>query len=261
MVSLDPSRAMDLSGCVALVTGASRGIGRAIAIELARHGAAVGINYTQSEPDAESVAAEVADLGAEAVVVQADVSDVDAVDRMFAAVEGRLGPVSVLVNSAGVETYGTIYQLSIEDWLRVQAVNLNGPFYTTRRALSHMPTGGSIINISSIHGSVARRGAAHYCASKAGLEMFTRTVALEVASRGIRVNCIAPGAILTDMNRDLIEEIGTAKWREWIPLGRVGTTAEVAALTTFLASGAASYITGEVITIDGAYSLNLVRYD
>jgi glucose 1-dehydrogenase/3-dehydrosphinganine reductase len=256
------SGVFDLSQKVALVTGASRGIGRAIAQELARCGANVGINYVQATAEAESIAEEVAALGRQVVVVQGDVSDAPAVDRMFAEVERNLGPVSVLVNAAGMETHGVVAGLSDEDWHRVLGTNLTGPFLCMKRSLTTMPSGGTIINISSIHSTVARKGAAHYCASKAGLEMLSKTAALELAPRGIRVNCIAPGAILTDMNRELIEHVtGPERWREWIPLGRVGSTEDVAVLTAFLASDLSSYITGEVITIDGAYSLNLVRYD
>jgi glucose 1-dehydrogenase len=252
----------DLSGKVALVTGASRGIGRAIAWELARCGADVAINYVQARAEAVSIAGKISGQGRRVEIVQGDVSDASAVDRMFAETERTLGPVSVLVNAAGMETHGVVASLSDEDWHRVLSINVTGPFYCMKRALSAMPDGGAIVNISSIHSSVARRGAAHYCASKSALEMLSKTAALELAPRGIRVNCIAPGAILTDMNRELIEHvIGPERWREWIPLGRVGSTEDVAALAAFLASDLSSYITGEVITIDGAYSLNLVRYD
>lgn len=254
--------AFDLSGATALVTGGSRGIGREIAHQLARCGADVAVNCVRERSAADSLAADIRALGRTALVVQADVSDADAVDQMFAAIEQAIGPVTLLVNAAGIETDDTVDHLSLEDWSRVLAVNLTGPFLCMRRALRTMPNGGAIVNISSIHSTIARKGAAHYCASKAGLEMLSKTAALELAHRGIRVNCIAPGAILTDMNRDLIENvIGPERWREWIPIGRVGTVGDVAALAAFLLSDLAAYITGEVVTIDGAYSLNLVRYE
>lgn len=253
---------VNLSDKVALVTGASRGIGQQIARELGLCGAAVAVHYLRDKVGADELVSDLNQNAIHAISVPADVGDASAVERMFASVERSLGPVSILVNSAGMETEATLDRLGYEEWCRVLTVNLTGPFLCMQRAVQVMPTGGSILNISSIHSTVARKGAAHYCASKAGLEMLSRTAALELAGRGIRVNCIAPGAILTDMNRELIETvIGPEKWREWIPLGRVGSTEDVATLAAFLVSDLAAYITGEVITVDGAYSLNLVRYD
>ena len=252
---------MDLAGSVALVTGASRGIGRAIARELARRGASVAINYARHRIEADALVDEIGRSGGQALGVQGDVSRSDDVRRVFDRVEATWGPVRVLVNNAGIDHEAALEELAEEDWDRVLAVNLKGPFLCLRRAIQTMGPGGSVINVSSIHDHVPRRGSAHYCASKAGLAMLTRTAALELGPRGIRVNAVSPGAILTDMNRELIEhEIGLEAWREWIPVGRVGRAEEVAALTAFLASEASSYVTGAVITADGGYSLNLVRY-
>lgn len=252
----------DLRGKAALVTGGSRGIGRAIALGLAAAGADVTLAYQQAEADANAVADAIEGLGRRALAVRADVSRTEEVEALFGTVEQALGPVTILVNCAGVETNNRIVDLTDEEWERVLAVNLGGPFRCIRRAARVMPAGGAIVNISSIHESVPRKGAAHYCASKAGLAMLGKTAALELADRGIRVNTIAPGAILTDMNRELIEDtIGPQRWRQWIPAGRVGTVDDVAALAVFLASPASSYMTGATLTVDGAYSLNLVRYD
>lgn len=252
----------ELSGRIALVTGGSRGIGRAIATMLARHGADVAIAYQRAETDAATAAAEIARCGRQSLAMRADVSHTDDVEALFTRLEATLGPADILVNSAGMETENQIGDLTDEEWERVLNVNLGSPFRCIRRAIQTMPAGGAIINISSIHETVPRKGAAHYCASKAGLAMLGKAAALELAERGIRVNTIAPGAILTDMNRDLIEHAtGPERWRTWIPAGRVGTVDEVAALAVFLASPASSYMTGATLTVDGGYSLNLVRYD
>lgn len=252
----------DLSRRVALVTGGSRGIGRAIAIALAANGADVAIAFQRAEAEAADVAREIEGAGRRSVSVRADVGCTDEVDMLFSQIEESLGLVDILVNNAGMEAFHMIGEMPDEEWDRVLAVNLGGPFRCIRRASHTMPRGGTIINISSIHEAVPRKGAAHYCASKAGLAMLGKTAALELANQGIRVNTIAPGAILTDMNRDLIENAtGSERWQQWIPVGRVGTVEEVAALTVFLASPASSYLTGATLTIDGGYTLNLVRYD
>jgi NAD(P)-dependent dehydrogenase (short-subunit alcohol dehydrogenase family) len=250
-----------LTGQVAIVTGASRGIGRAIALGLADAGADIVAGYVTDQAGAASVVAEITALGRRAESYQVDVSRSSEVDALFDFVEDAFGQSSIVVNNAGVETFDLLGDLSDDDWNRVLATNLSGPFYCIRRAARSLADGGSIVNISSIHSTVPRRGAAHYCAAKAGLDMLTKTAALELAARGIRVNAIAPGAILTDMNREIIEHtIGQAAWKSWIPLQRVGDAAEIAQIAVFLASPAASYITGEVITADGGYGLNLVRY-
>jgi glucose 1-dehydrogenase len=251
-----------LDGRVALVTGASRGIGRAIALRLAEAGADVAINFVSdsSAPAVEELRAEIDRLGRNALVVQADASSKPAVDAMFAQVEAGLGPVQILVNNAGVDPITPIAAMDETEWQRTLDVNLTGPFLCLQRALARMEAGGSVINISSIHGATPRIGSSHYSASKAGLDMLTKTAALELGPRGIRVNAIAPGAILTDINRERVVALGEETWRRWIPLGRVGDAAEIADLAAFLASDAASYITGAVIYADGGYRLPLVRH-
>jgi len=251
-----------LDGRVALITGASRGIGRAIALQLAEAGADVAINFVSdsSRPAAEELAREISGLGRKALVVQADAASQPAIEAMFDDVEAALGRVQVLVNNAGIDPVTPIARMDPAEWERVLAVNLTGPFLCLQRALPRMQAGDSIINISSIHGATPRIGSSHYSASKAGLEMLTKTAALELGPRGIRVNAIAPGAILTDINRERVIALGEEAWRRWIPLGRVGDAAEIADLAAFLASDAASYITGAVIYADGGYRLPLVRH-
>jgi NAD(P)-dependent dehydrogenase (short-subunit alcohol dehydrogenase family) len=253
---------LSLAGRTALVTGASRGIGRAIALRLAEAGADVAINFVSdsSVPAAEELRAEIEQLGRRSCVVQADASSKAQIDAMFAQVEAGIGPVEILVNNAGVDPITPIATMDEAEWMRTLAVNLTGPFLCLQRALTRMEAGGSVINISSIHSATPRIGSSHYSASKAGLDMLTKTAALELGPRGIRVNAIAPGAILTDINRERVIELGEEAWRRWIPLGRVGDAAEIADLAAFLASDAASYITGAIIYADGGYRLPLVRH-
>jgi NAD(P)-dependent dehydrogenase (short-subunit alcohol dehydrogenase family) len=249
-----------LNGRVALVTGASRGIGRAIALRLAEAGAHIGINYIADQGAAESLQAEIEALGQRAVLLRADAADEEAVDQMFVRLEAELGPVSILVNNAGIDPVTPIADMDAAEWKRVIDVNLTGPFLCTRRAIAGMTAGSSIINLTSIHDSTPRLGSSHYSASKAGLVMLTKTAALELGPRGIRVNAIAPGAIETDINRERIVAFGPDAWKRWIPLGRVGQATEIAELAAFLASDAASYITGAVMYADGGYRLPLVRH-
>ena len=250
----------DLSGRVALVTGASRGIGRAIALRLAQAGADIGINFVADTEAAASLHREIEALGRRAITLQADASNDEAVGAMFDRLEAELGPAQILVNNAGIDTVTPIAEMDAAEWARVIDVNLTGPFLCTKRALKEMQAGGSIINLTSIHDSTPRIGSSHYSASKAGLVMLTKTAALELGPRNIRVNAIAPGAIETDINRERIEAFGPDAWKRWIPLGRVGQASEIAELAAFLASGAASYITGAVIYADGGYRLPLVRH-
>jgi NAD(P)-dependent dehydrogenase (short-subunit alcohol dehydrogenase family) len=253
---------LSLLGRTALVTGASRGIGRAIARRLAEAGADVAINFLSddSRSAGEALRHEIGQLGRKALVVQADASSKPQIDAMFAQVEAELGPVQILVNNAGIDPITPIATMDEAEWDRVLDVNLKGPFLCLQRALVRMQAGGSVINVSSIHDATPRIGSSHYSASKAGLDMLTKTAALELGPRGIRVNAIAPGAILTDINRERVLAMGEEAWRRWIPLGRVGDAAEIADFAAFLASDAASYITGAVIYVDGGYRLPLVRH-
>ena len=237
-------------GC-ALVTGASRGIGAAIARALAAEGWPVGINYRTDEAGARNVAAEVEAAGGSAIPLAADVGDAAATGPLFEALEERFGPVLVLVNNAGVRADGLSPQLSDEDWRSVIDTNLSAAFWTTRRALGPMLRArfGRIVNVASVVGPRANAGQSNYAASKAGLIGFTRTVAAEVARRGVTVNAVAPGFVETELTADVPSEVLSA-----VPARRPGKPEEVAACVRFLAGDDASYVTGTTLTVDGGMS-------
>lgn len=241
---------------VALVTGASRGIGRAIALELARDGFSVGVNYASSAAKADQVVAEIVADGGSAIAVKADVGDPDDVSAMFAAVADALGPVTVLVNNAGITDDGLLLRMSVEQWDRVITTNLRSVYLCTKAALRGMIRAktGRIINISSVSGVSGNPGQANYAASKAGVIGFTKSTAKEVGSRGITVNAVAPGFIATDMTEALGDTVTDAA-AEQISLGRLGTPEEVASIVGYLASDGASYITGQTIVVDGGLAL------
>ena len=237
-------------GC-ALVTGASRGLGAAIARELARAGWPVALNFNTRADAAEGVAEEIRSDGGEAVLAQGDVSDPGCIDPLFGELEERYGRVLVLVNNAGVRADSLSPQISDEDWARVLDTNLSGAFRATRRALRPMIRArfGRIVNVASVIGQRANPGQANYAAAKAGLVALTKTVAVEVARRGVTVNAVAPGLIDTDMTAGISDELGAA-----IPARRAGRPEEVAACVGFLASEAATYVTGALLTVDGGLS-------
>lgn len=241
---------------VALVTGASRGIGRAIAVRLASDGFAVAVNYASSGAKAAEVVDEITSSGGTAIAVQADVGDEEAVRAMFADVEEALGPVGVLVNNAGITDDGLMLRMGADQWDRVIATNLRSVFLCSRTALRRMirAKSGRIINISSVSGVSGNPGQANYAASKAGVIGFTKSLAKEVGSRSITVNAVAPGFIETDMTNALGDEV-TGRAEEQISLGRLGTPEEVASVVGYLASDGASYITGQVIVVDGGLAL------
>ncbi|HFC97737.1 MAG TPA: 3-oxoacyl-[acyl-carrier-protein] reductase [Thermosulfurimonas dismutans] len=243
---------MDLAHKVALVTGASRGIGRAVALELARAGAAVAVNYTASEGPAREVVQEIERMGGKAIPVRFDVADPEAVARGVKEVEEALGAIDILVNNAGITRDGLLVRLKDEDWERVLSVNLRGAFLVTRAVLPGMMKRryGRIINISSVVAFSGNPGQTNYAASKAGLVGFSRSLALEVARRGITVNVVAPGFIETDMTAALPEKAREALLSR-VPMGRAGTPQEVAHAVVFLASDRASYITGTVLHVNG----------
>ncbi|BAY76825.1 3-oxoacyl-[acyl-carrier-protein] reductase [Nostoc linckia NIES-25] len=236
---------------VAIVTGASRGIGRAIAIELATQGAIVVINYASSSAAAEAVVTEITTAGGQAIALQADVSKVEQVDALVNAVMEKFKRVDILVNNAGITRDTLLLRLKPEDWQAVIDLNLTGVFLCTRAVSKIMlkQRSGRIISITSVAGQMGNPGQANYSAAKAGVIGFTKTVAKELASRGITVNAVAPGFIATDMTSDLNN---TEDILKFIPLSRFGQPEEVAGMVRFLAADpAAAYITGQVFNVDG----------
>jgi 3-oxoacyl-[acyl-carrier protein] reductase len=237
-------------GC-ALVTGAGGGIGGAIATGLAADGWPVGVNYRSDSEGAERVAAQIDEAGGTAVTLAGDLCAEGTTDSLFEQLEERFGPVLVLVNNAGMRADGLSPQLADEQWDQVLDTNLSAAFRTTRRALRPMLKArfGRIVNVASVVGLRANAGQANYAASKAGLIGFTKTVAVEVARRGVTVNAIAPGFVETKLTEGVGNGLVDA-----IPARRVGTPEEVAACVRFLASEDASYVTGTTLTVDGGLS-------
>ena len=239
---------------VALITGSSRGIGWAVAMELAGNGYAVCVNYLQHREDAESLVAQLRDQGREVIAVQADVADSQAVENMVRQAEHALGPITLLVNNAGISWQGLCQDTDDEIWDRILAVNLTGTRNAARAVLPRMISEktGCIINISSMWGLRGASCEVAYACSKAAVIALTRSLALEVAPSGIRVNCVAPGCIETDMVRVLGPETREMLVEE-APLGRLGTPEDIAHAVAFLASEKASFLTGQVLSADGGF--------
>ncbi|WP_246940036.1 3-oxoacyl-[acyl-carrier-protein] reductase [Bacillus pinisoli] len=241
-----------LTGKVALVTGASRGIGRAIAIELASKGANVAVNYAGSEAKANEVVDAIKALGREAIAIQADVSNGEAVTNMIKEVIGSFGSLDILVNNAGITRDNLLMRMKDEEWDAVINTNLKGVYQCTKGVTRQMmkQRSGKIINIASIVGVSGNPGQANYVAAKAGVIGLTKTVAKELSSRNINVNAIAPGFISTDMTDELPEDVKNEMLKQ-IPLARFGEPEDIAKVVSFLASEDSKYMTGQTLHVDG----------
>ncbi len=243
---------MKLEGKKALVTGASRGIGRAIALALAAEGADIAVNYAGNQAAAEAVAAEIEAMGRKALIIQADISSNEAATAMVEQVAKEFGRVDILVNNAGITRDGLLMRMKEADWDAVLTTNLKGVFNCTKAAIKYMmkQKAGHIVNISSVVGVNGNAGQANYAAAKAGVIGFTKATAKELAARGITVNAVAPGFIQTDMTAVLNEKQVEAM-QATIPLKRLGEPEDIAKAVVFLASDDANYITGQTLNVDG----------
>lgn len=250
---------IQLDGKRALVTGASSGIGKAIALALSAAGAKVAVNYRSNPGAAQQVAQLIRAQNTDALALQADVAQPEAVQRMFQQIDQAWGGLDILVNNAGIDGDRALsWEADAEKWKKVIEINLFGAFYCAREALRRMvpQRRGVVLSISSVHELIAWSGYSAYAASKAGLSMLTQTLAQEAAPSGVRVLAVGPGAIKTPINQPVWSNPATLKdLLEKIPLGRVGEPEEVARLVTFLVSDAASYVTGRTIFVDGAMTL------
>ena len=247
---------MKLKGQIAIVTGASRGIGRAIALELANQGADVVVNYSGNEEKAKSVVEEILSSGSRASAVQCDVSDSDSVAAMLKRTIDEFGKVDILVNNAGITKDNLLMRMKEEEWDQVINTNLKGVFLCTKAVTRPMmkQRKGRIINVASVVGITGNPGQANYVAAKAGVIGFTKTAAKELASRGITVNAVAPGFISTDMTDQLPEDVRNQLLSQ-IPLGRLGNPEDIAKVAAFLASDDSSYMTGQTLSVDGGMAM------
>lgn len=256
-----------LKGKNALITGASSGIGQAIAIRLAQEGCNIAINYRKSEAEAEDTeemamqqaCGQVENCGVKSLLIQGDVSKEDDILNMMNTVIDEFGGLDILINNAGIQTECPSHEISTEEFDKILSVNLRGAFLCARETIKHLLSqnrSGTIINISSVHEMIPRPLYLSYSISKGGMENLTKTLALEYAKQGIRVNAIAPGATITPINQDWVENPDKkAVVESHIPIGRAGTAEEMAAAVAFLASDEAAYITGQTLFIDGGLTL------
>jgi glucose 1-dehydrogenase len=253
-----PSSLLPLKGRRALITGASSGIGEAIAYRLGAAGATVIIVYRSQPAAAKKTVANIEAIGGEAMALRADMARARDIKSLFAQVLKKVGPLDILVNSAGMENKRPFLTMPVKDWDQVMSVNLRAVFLCSQLGAQSMvkKNRGVIINISSVHAVLPWAGYAHYCASKGGLEMLMKTMALELAGKGVRVNNVAPGAISTPINNSWLHD-ATKRRRELkrIPLHRIGRPEEVASAVLYLASDEASYVTGATLFIDGGRTL------
>lgn len=243
---------MHLTGKTAIVTGGSRGIGRAIALCLAEEGAKVAVIYAGNTAAAEETLQAITEKGGQAISIQCDVANEDAVNAMVKQVKEQFGSVDILVNNAGITRDGLLMRMKTADWQAVLDTNLTGTFFCTKAVTKIMmkQRSGAIVNLTSVVGLTGNAGQANYAAAKSGIIGFTKSVAKELASRGIRANAVAPGYIDTDMTAVLSDAV-KEEMIKTIPLGRVAQPEEVAKAVLFLVSDYASYITGQVLNVDG----------
>ena len=248
---------MQLEGKVALVTGASRGIGKSIALLLASRGADIAINYAGNTEAAEKTKAEVEALGRKAILVKTDVADAEACAAMIDEVVKTFGRIDILVNNAGITRDGLLMRMKEADWDAVLTTNLKSVFNCTKAAVKYMmkARSGCIVNISSVVGAMGNAGQANYAAAKAGILGFTKATAKEVAARGITVNAVAPGFIATDMTAVLTEKV-VESLKAGIPMGRLGDPEDIAKAVAFLVSDEAAYITGQTLHVNGGMFMN-----
>lgn len=252
-----------LANRTALITGASSGIGRAIALAFAEAGADIASDYVHSKEAEDEATAQIRSLGRRAIEIEADISKADQVQDMVTRAVDELGKIDILVNNAGVQIQKAFPDLTPEDWDRMVSIDLRGTFLVTLYTVREMikSGGGRIINITSVHQEIPKPNFAPYCAAKAGVGMLTKTLAVDLAPHKINVNAIAPGAIATPMNEDVLDDPDKLKRvLSQVPWGRMGTAEEVAQLAVYLASDAAAYITGATFVIDGGLSQQVVHY-
>ena len=252
---------MKLKNKIALISGASRGIGEAIALGFAKQGADIFVHYNSKPELAEKVSVKIKNMGCQAWLVKANLAHPEEIKNMFQVIREKTNHLDILVNNAGFEFGKPFWEFTSDEWDSILNVNLRGAFlcmkYATQLMLNQKY--GKIINMSSIHDMVSRKGFLPYCVSKAGLLMLTKAAALELAEQHIHVNAVSPGAIYTDMNRKILDEIEPQYSKEHIPWQRIGESEEVVSATVYLASDESSYVTGTTIYIDGGYRLNAVR--
>lgn len=249
---------MRLKDRVAIVTGAGRGIGRAIALGFAREGAAVIVNYSRSGMQAEEVVHQIRAAGGRAEAVRADVKELGEHDRLVSAAVEHFGSLHILVNNAGIEIHEPFLEASVETWDLTLGVNLKGPYFLSRKAVEAMirSGGGKIVNVSSVHDVEPLRNRAIYSITKGGMMMMTKSLALELGEYKINVNSISPGAILTDMNRkSLSDSANLTRLMGKIPLKRIGDVSDITGAAVFLASPESEYMTGSTIYVDGGLLL------